>query len=101
MGLLSLFDAVLECPMEDVVAGLGLSTDVREALLGGGDGSSRLVRVFRLTLAWESADWDAVIELSQSLDIDTAIVADVYTEAVNWSDRMCDAAVLDASTRSA
>lgn len=101
MGLLSLFDAVLECPMEDVVAGLGLSTDVREALLGGGDGSSRLIRVFRLTLAWESADWDAVIELSQSLEIDTAIVADVYTEAVNWSDRMCDATVLDASTRNA
>lgn len=101
MGLLSLFDAVLECPMKEVVEGLGLSTDVGEALMGCGDESSRLGRVFRLALAWERADWDVVIELSQSLDIDTAIVADLYTEAVNWSDRMCDVAALDAAVRDA
>ena len=101
MGLLSLFDAVLQCPMEDVVAGLGLSTDVREALLGGGDESSRLNRVFTLILAWERADWDKAIELSRSLDIDAGTVADVYAEAVNWSDHMCDVANLDAAIRSA
>jgi EAL and modified HD-GYP domain-containing signal transduction protein len=101
MGLLSLFDAVLECPMEDVVAGLGMSTDVREVLLGGGDESSRLHRVFGLTLAWERADWDKAIELSQSLDLDTGIVADLYAEAVSWTDQMCDVVVLDAAIRSA
>jgi EAL and modified HD-GYP domain-containing signal transduction protein len=101
MGLLSLFDTVLECPMEDVVAGLGLSTDVREALLGAGDESSRLFRVFSLTLAWERADWDRVIALSESLDIDTTTVADAYSEAVSWSDRMCDVANLGAAIKNA
>ncbi len=101
MGLLSLFDAVLECPMEEVVAGLGLSTDVCEALMGGGDESSRLGRVFNLAISWENADWDNVIDLSASLDIDTAIVGEVYAEAVNWSDRMCDIADLDPPGRAA
>ena len=101
MGLLSLFDTVLECPMEDVLAGLGLSNDVREALLGAGDESSRLGRVFRLILAWENADWDRVIALSASLSVDTGEVSDVYTEAVNWSDRICDLANLDAAIRNA
>ncbi|MGD0617203.1 MAG: HDOD domain-containing protein [Bryobacteraceae bacterium] len=99
-GLLSLFDEVLQCPMEGVVEGLGLSTDVREALLGTGDDSSRLQRVLGLTLAWERGDWDTVMELSQSLDIDTVIVADDYTEAVSWSERMCDVAALNTSIHS-
>jgi c-di-GMP-related signal transduction protein len=101
MGLLSLFDTVLESPMEDVVAGLGLSTDVREALLGGGDESSRLYRVFKLILAWERAEWDNVIALSESLNIDTSTVADAYGEAVTWSDRICDVATLGEAVSSA
>jgi EAL and modified HD-GYP domain-containing signal transduction protein len=100
-GLLSSFDEVLQCPMEGVVEGMGLSTDVCEALLGGGDESSRLHRVLGLTLAWERGDWDQVLELSQSLDIDTAGVAGDYTEAVSWSERMCDVAALDTSIHSA
>jgi len=101
MGLLSLFDVVLQSPMEDVVAGLGLSTDVREALMGAGDESSRLCRVYRLILAWERAEWDGVMELSRSLDLDTNLVADVYAEAVEWSDRMCDVAILGDAIRKA
>jgi c-di-GMP-related signal transduction protein len=100
MGLLSLFDVVLQCPMEGVVEGLGLSTDVCEVLLGGGDESSRLYRVFSLTLAWERADWDNVIDLSASLDVETGDVGDAYSEAVTWSDRMCDVAVLNAAAPS-
>jgi c-di-GMP-related signal transduction protein len=99
-GLLSSFDQVLQCPMEGVVEGMGLSTDVCEALLGSGDESSRLHRVLGLTLAWERGDWDKVLELSQSLAIDTAVVADDYTEAVSWSERMCDVAALDTSIHS-
>jgi len=101
MGLLSLFDVVLQTPMEDVVSGLGLSTDLREALLGAGDESSRLCRVYHLALAWERAEWDRVIELSRSLDVDTNIVADAYAEAVEWSDRMCDVAILGDAIRNA
>jgi len=101
MGLLSLFDAVLECPMEDVLGGLGLSTDVRDALLGNGDETSRLCRIYRLILAWERAEWDRIAELSQSLDLDLAQVSDLYAEAVAWSDRMCDVAVLGEAVRTA
>ena len=101
MGLLSLFDIVLQTPMEDVLAGLGLSTDVREALMGAGDDSSRLCRVYLLVLAWEHAEWDRVMELSRSLDLDANVVADVYAEAVEWSDRMCDVAILGEAIRKA
>jgi len=101
MGLLSMFDVVLQSPMEEVVAGLGLSTDVREALMGDGDESSRLCRVYHLTLAWERAEWNRVMELSRSLDLDTNVVADVYAEAVEWSDRMCDVAILGDAIRKA
>ena len=101
MGLLSLFDAVLECPMSEVVTGLSLSTDVSEALMGRGDDSSRLGRVFNLALAWERADWDNVIDLSASLDIETTEVADSYAESVSWSDRMCDVTALGNAIRRA
>lgn len=97
MGLLSLFDTVLECPMEDVVSGLGLTADVRAALLGTADDSSRLYRVFKLVLAWENADWDTALALSELLDVEAGAVADLYAEAVTWSDHICDVASLDAA----
>ncbi|HTP87308.1 MAG TPA: HDOD domain-containing protein [Bryobacteraceae bacterium] len=99
MGLLSLFDTLLQCPMEGVLDGLSLSTDVCETLMGLGDETSRLSRTFDLTLSWERADWDRVTELGRSLDIDMSVVADTYAEAVEWADRLCDVDCLSSPAR--
>jgi len=88
LGLLSIFDLLLNCPMEGVVEGLGLSTDVAEALLGLGDKSSRLSRVFHTTVAWDQGDWDEVMRLSASLHIDSEDLAETCAEAMEWSDRV-------------
>jgi EAL and modified HD-GYP domain-containing signal transduction protein len=55
VGLLSVLDALLDRPMQDLVAELPLSQLLRDALCG--QSSSRLGVVLRRTIAHEGANW--------------------------------------------
>ena len=61
LGLLSLIDAMLEMPMEDVLEKIPLDHATKAVLLGQPSG---LRPVFQLMLAQESGEWEASAELS-------------------------------------
>ena len=54
MGLLSVTDALLDRPLEQIIASVPVSAEVREALSGG---TNRFRDVYETLLAYERADW--------------------------------------------
>lgn len=82
LGLLSLIDAMLEMPMEDVLDRISLDHATKAVLLGQ---PSALRPVFQLMLAHESGEWEAATMLSESLQLDPESVAGYYWEAQEWA----------------
>jgi c-di-GMP-related signal transduction protein len=73
MGLLSVTDAILDRPMQQVLASLPIAPAVRAALCGESNSDRE---VYDLLLAWERADWPAVSAASARLGVTESAVAD-------------------------
>jgi EAL and modified HD-GYP domain-containing signal transduction protein len=82
LGLLSLIDAMLEMPMEEVLEKIPLDHATKAVLLGQ---PSVLGPVFRLMLAHESGDWTAAAQLSASMRLNSEEVAGDYWQAQQWA----------------
>jgi c-di-GMP-related signal transduction protein len=82
MGLLSLIDAMMEMPMEEVLDKIPLDHETKAVLLGQ---PSRLRPVYQLMLAHESGEWGAAADLSQKLHLHTEDVAGLYWQAQEWA----------------
>jgi c-di-GMP-related signal transduction protein len=82
LGLLSLIDAMLEMPMEEVLEKIPLDHATKEVLLGH---PSVLRPVFQLMLAHESGEWEPAAELSRSLHLNPEDIAGFYWQAQQWA----------------
>jgi c-di-GMP-related signal transduction protein len=78
MGLLSVTDAILDRPMQQVLASLPIAPEVRAALCGD---SNPYRDVYDLLLAYERADWPALSVASARLGIEESAVADCEGKA--------------------
>jgi c-di-GMP-related signal transduction protein len=78
MGLLSVTDAILDRPMEQVLASLPIAPEVRAALCGS---ANQYRDVYDVLLAYERADWSTVSSASARLGIDESSVADCEAKA--------------------
>ncbi|HEY2384910.1 MAG TPA: HDOD domain-containing protein [Terriglobia bacterium] len=77
-GLLSVLDALLDCPMEKALAELPLVDEVREALIHK---AGQIGQALRCTIAYERADWDEV----QFYGLPQLPIRDIYMEAISWA----------------
>jgi EAL and modified HD-GYP domain-containing signal transduction protein len=80
-GLLSVLDALLDCPMEKAVAELPLVDEVREALTKR---AGPIGQALRCTIAYERADWDDV----QFYGLPPLPIRDIYMEAISWTQEL-------------
>ncbi len=78
MGLLSVTDALLDLPIEQVLSTLPVSPDVRTALCGG---ANRFREIYDALLAYERADWEVLASTSARLGQIEACVPDFYQSA--------------------
>ncbi|MDY7108568.1 MAG: HDOD domain-containing protein [Planctomycetota bacterium] len=85
LGLLSALDALLDCPLADVLAHLPLSSDVKATLLGD---STPLGKLQMLVLACERGDWKTGTVLGRMLGLPEQRVADVHAESLRWADEV-------------
>jgi len=83
MGLLSVTDALLDRPMEQILANLPVAEEVRAALCGG---SNRFRDVYETLLAYEHADWDALATTARRFGTIEEQVPGRYLSAVNRAD---------------
>ncbi len=84
-GILSLADALLKMPIEEVVAPLNLNEDVRQALLAR---EGELGALLSLVEKIEKDDFDDIAPLFESFSLSMANLAPVQLEACNWVNGM-------------
>ncbi len=89
LGMFSLIDAVIDQPMEEILAALPLSNPIKHALIGA---KGRLAGFIELVRAYEAGRWDRVSRLSRALKLDENTLPRRYLQACQWSDLSAKAA---------
>jgi EAL and modified HD-GYP domain-containing signal transduction protein len=81
VGLLSALDALVERPLDELLAEVSVPDAIRAALLGA---PNELYQALRLVIAYENADWPKVSEQALDLELDEAALADYYLQSCRW-----------------
>jgi EAL and modified HD-GYP domain-containing signal transduction protein len=81
-GLLSVIDTVFGAPMEELLTGLPLPTDVRDALL---DGSGPLGALMDIVHAFERADMETLERLRPG---EAEAIREFYAKSVAWAENV-------------
>ena len=85
MGLFSLLNLILDMPMEKALEQVGVSAEIKKALVSD-DGifSPQL----EFLLSYEAGDWQEVSRLMVLHDIEMHVVYEAYVEALKWYGNM-------------
>lgn len=81
LGLLSTIDAFLGRPLAEIVRGLPIADDMKDALVGQ---KNSLRDLFDYCLAYERGDWKAVHEQAPGLGVDEEGTPGLYRDALEW-----------------
>jgi EAL and modified HD-GYP domain-containing signal transduction protein len=82
LGLFSLLDSLLGQPMEDVLKGLPLTSELEEALKGGQGQAGDLLN---LAQDMEQADWKAVEDILDELDLPANTASELNADALRFA----------------
>jgi c-di-GMP-related signal transduction protein len=85
MGLFSLLDALLDRPLDEVLAEVHLASSISSALLRLAPNHDILSGFYTLVCRFEAADWQEVDRLLEQFDIPPALVRWAYSEALHWA----------------
>ncbi len=85
IGMLSVVDALVDRPLEEILDEINISDEVRTALI---DGGTPAANVLQLIIAYQQARWDKVAEMVALLGADEARVPMLYYEAIAWADEV-------------
>jgi len=83
LGLFSSIDAVLDDTMENLMAQLPLSDDLKKALIHG---EGRLHDYLGLAVSYEKGDWQGVSGFINDLHVGDQDIPGFFLEAVTWAD---------------
>ncbi len=79
MGLLSVSDALLDRPMDEVLNSLAVTPELKAALCGG---TNKLSDVYQLLLAMERAEWPKLTDHATRLGCPEDTIPDSYKQAI-------------------
>lgn len=82
MGLLSVMDAVLDQPLESILADLPVRGEIKEALLAR---TGLYRQLLEIAIAHERGDWESVAALVSAGGMKEDRVSELYVSAVDWS----------------
>jgi len=82
-GLLSVLDALLDCPMQKALSELPLADDIKAALI---DGAGPIGKALNCTIAYERADWNNV----RFYGLAPASVRAKYMTAIGWARKLTE-----------
>jgi len=85
IGMFSLLEAILERPLNELLAELPLASDLRDVLLERAPSSDPRVDVFALAKAYEAADWAASSAIASRLGISNQVIPQLYLGSLDWS----------------
>ena len=84
MGMFSIMDALLDAPMDAVLAKLPLDEQVKGALLGE---ETELRPVYDLVKTYECGEWDGFRRHAARLKLDTQQVPSIFNESLKWANQ--------------
>ena len=87
MGMFSLLDALIDCPLEEELESIDLDARIREALLGTAEEQSVLAGIYRLVTRYESGEWDGMEQRARDCGVPVASIALAYLESAQWAER--------------
>jgi len=82
LGLLSVMDAILDQPLETILAEMPVRQEIKQALLAR-TGTYR--NMLDIAIAHERADWTKISTLAASLGIPEGQIPALYVSAVDWA----------------
>lgn len=85
LGLLSVIDALLDMSRPEVLAGLGVADEIKDALNGQ---PSPFRPIFDLVLDYESGNWDLLSTSSCAIGLKEQSIPDLYKRAIEWADQI-------------
>jgi len=85
LGLFSLLDALLDQPMEDILALLPLDDSIKDTLLGK---KTPLLPFLKLVEKQERGDWVGLMNILKELKIPLDFVSSVYANALSETDNL-------------
>jgi len=94
LGLLSLLDAMLDIPIAQVLAGLPVDEEIRNALNGQ---PSRFRALFEVALDYETGTWEQLEESARAAGLDEAIIPEIYSSALAWADGILSESLLSVA----
>jgi EAL and modified HD-GYP domain-containing signal transduction protein len=96
MGLLSVMDAVLDQPLDSILADLPVRHEIKEALLAR---MGMYWRVLEIAIAQEQAEWERVSAIASEMRIEEEKVSEAYVSAVTWSPALRLAGPVPSATK--
>jgi len=88
VGLLSLLDAMVGRPLDELVEELGLEAQVADAILGRSREDDGLRLLLDLAVALERSDFDSALRLASAGGIPLARAGELHLEAMTWADSL-------------
>jgi EAL and modified HD-GYP domain-containing signal transduction protein len=85
-GLLSLLDAMIGRPLEELAAEMGLDRCVADAILSRPGACDRLGRALAMATAFERSDFKSVERLTAEAGMAASSAAELYVQAISWAD---------------
>lgn len=82
LGMCSMLDAILERPIESVLAELSLPDEAAAALRGEDNVYRRLLDC---AIAYERGEWDHSLQLARRADLDPALLRVAHQDALRWA----------------
>ena len=81
-GLFSLLDALLDCPMKEVLSELPIAHEIKSALLGE---HNVLNNTLDATVAYERGDWEQFRDTAATIKLREDLFPPIYTSAIEWA----------------
>ena len=88
LGMLSVFDAIMDRPLSEILSELNLSTDLKGILLRSGGEENPLSDVLTVVRGYESELRKELLSSLSHLKLSASRISELYLEAISWADRL-------------
>ena len=88
LGMLSLFEAILRKPLQEIIENIDLNDDIRNTLLNRIESENAVGTIFSLVTAYEAGLWNIVDDCVKRLGISIHSVSGAYAESVQWAETL-------------
>lgn len=85
VGIFSNLDSFMQKDMKDIIVGLPVNEDIKDALMGK---DNSLKNILDLVISYEKMNIKKVEVYCEKLNLDKKLLVDLYIQSVEWSNRL-------------